>query len=77
MIGTLRRECLDRVVVLGERHMRRILRDYLAYYHASRTHLSLDKDAPQQRAVESVDDGKVVALPRVGGLHHHYTRRAA
>ena len=77
VIGTLRRECLDHVIVLGEQHLRRILRRYLAYVHSSRTHLALDKDAPELRKRESPDGGKVAALPMVGGLHHRYTRRAA
>ena len=77
VIGTLRRECIDHVIVLGEQHLRRILRRYLAYYHGSRTHLALNKDAPEPRECESIDGGKVVALPMVGGLHHRYTRSAA
>ena len=77
VIGSIRRECLDHVIVLGEGHLRRILREYLEYYHESRTHLALDKDAPVSREVASVDGGNVVGLPRVGGLHHHYTRHAA
>ena len=77
VIGTLRRECLDHVIVLGEEHVRRILRKYLDYYHSSRTHLALDKDAPEPRERHSIDAGKVIALPMVGGLHHRYTRRAA
>ena len=77
VIGTLRRECLDHVIVLGERHLRRILRQYLEYYHGSRTHLAIDKYAPEPRERESVDGGKVVALPIVGGLHHRYSRLAA
>jgi transposase InsO family protein len=77
VIGTLRRECLDHVIVLGEQHLRRILRQYLEYYHGSRTHLALGKDAPEPRERESVDGGKVVALPMVGGLHHRYSRLAA
>jgi transposase InsO family protein len=77
VIGTLRRDCLDRVIVLGEQHLRRILRKYLEYYHGSRTHLALDKDAPEQRERESTDGGKVVSLPMVGGLHHRYSRCAA
>jgi transposase InsO family protein len=77
VIGTLRRECLDHVIVLGERHLRRILRQYLEYYHESRTHLALDKDAPEPREREAADEGKVVALPMVGGLHHRYSRCAA
>ena len=77
VIGTVRRECLDHVIVLGERHLRRILREYVDYYHSSRTHLALDKDAPEHREHESPDGGKVIALPMVGGLHHRYTRHAA
>jgi transposase InsO family protein len=77
VIGTLRRECLDHVIVLSEQHLRRILRKYLEYYHGSRTHLALGKDAPQHRKRESPDGGNVIALPMVGGLHHRYTRPAA
>jgi transposase InsO family protein len=77
VIGTLRRECLDHVIVLGEHHLRRILLGYLEYYHRSQTHLALDKDAPESRERESTHGGKVIALPRVGGLHHRYTRRVA
>jgi transposase InsO family protein len=77
VIGTIRRDCLDHVIVLGEQHLRRILRKYLEYYHRSRTHLALGKDAPELRKRESADGGKVIALPMVGGLHHRYTRRAA
>jgi transposase InsO family protein len=77
LIGSIRRECLDHVIVLGERHLRRILTEYFEYYSRSRTHLSLEKDAPEPRTTEGPENGKVVALPRVGGLHHHYTRRAA
>ena len=60
-----------------ERHQRRILRKYVDYYHSCRTHLSLEKDAPEPRRVESPAMGKVSAIPKVGGLHHYYTRRAA
>jgi transposase InsO family protein len=77
VIGTLRRDCLDHAIVLGEQHLRRILRKYLEYYHGSRTHLALGKDTPFPRERESIDGGKVVALPMVGRLHHRYTRRAA
>jgi len=77
VIGTLRRECLDHVIVLGEQHLRRILREYLEYYHESRTHVALDKDAPEPREREAADGGKIVALPMVGGLHHRYSRCAA
>ncbi len=77
LIGTLRRECLDHVVVLNDAHLRRLLRDYLLYYHSARTHLSLAKDAPEPRPVERPDRGRIVETPLVGGLHHRYTRRAA
>ena len=77
VIGTIRRELLDHVIVLNEGHLRRRLRNYFRYYHGSRTHLALDKDAPEPRAVESPAHGQVVALPQVGGLHHRYVRRAA
>jgi putative transposase len=75
--GAIRRECLDHVVVLNERHLKRILGDYFAYYHESRTHLSLDGDCPKPRQVHPPEMGKVVELPQVGGLHHRYERRAA
>ena len=77
LIGSIRRECLDHVVILGERHLRRTLTRYFAYYHQARTHLSLDKDAPDARAVELSDAGRIVEIPEVGGLHHRYVRRAA
>ena len=71
LFGSIRRECLDHIIVLGENHLRRVLRSYVAYYNESRTHLSLAKDAPDRRAVER--HGKVIALARVGGLHHRYS----
>ncbi len=77
VIGSVRRDCLDHVIILNERHLRRILRDYFDYYHSCRTHLSLNKDSPEARSVEPVAHGNIVALPRVGGLHHRYTRAAA
>ena len=77
LIGTLRRECLDHVVVRNDAHLRRLLRNYLTYYHGGRTHLSLEKDAPEPRPVEHLDDGRIVETPMVGGLHHWYTRQAA
>ncbi len=77
LIGSIRRECLDQVIVLGENHLRRILKSYFVYYHEARTHLSLGKDTPARRETEPPELGKVVALPMVGGLHHRYTRRAA
>ena len=67
----------DHVVVLNERHLRRVLSAYVDYYHRSRTHLALMQDAPESRAVTAIETGRVVALPAVGGLHHRYERRAA
>jgi putative transposase len=77
LVGSVRRECLDHVIVLGERHLHRILKSYFAYYLRSRTHLSLDKDAPEPRAVQPPSSGEIVELPEVGGLHHRYERLAA
>ena len=77
LIGSIRRECLDHVIVLSERHLMRILRSYASYYHSSRTHRSLDDDCPDPRPVEPPEMGDVVALAQVGGLHHRYTRRLA
>jgi transposase InsO family protein len=74
VIGTIRRECLDHVVVLDERHLRRVLASYLEYYHSTRTHLSLGKDCPVPRVVHPPEMGRVVELPMVGGLHHRYVR---
>ncbi len=64
------------MIVLDERRVRRILREYVDYYRSCRTHLSLEKDAPEPRAIESPSTGKVTAIPKVGGLHHYYTRLA-
>src|SRR5258706_11817627 len=77
LIGSIRRECLDHVIVLGERHLRRLLAAYLTYYHGTRTHLAFEKDAPPTRRVQTPAEGPVVAFPAVGGLHHRYERRAA
>ena len=77
LIGSIRRECLDHVIVLNERSLRRLLRSYGDYYHHWRTHLSLRKDAPVSRAVEPAALGAVIAMPHVGGLHHSYHRHAA
>jgi len=76
LVGSIRRECLDHVIVWNERSLRRLLHNYFAYYQRSRTHLALDKDAPELRAVEPPEQGRVVAIPQVGGLHHRYQRRA-
>jgi putative transposase len=77
LVGSVRRECLDHVIVLGEQHLRKILASYFDYYLRSRTHLSLNKDAPLPRGVQGPDAGEVVELPQVGGLHHRYERRVA
>lgn len=77
LIGTIRRECLDHVIVLHETGLRRVLKLYFEYYERTRTHLSLDKDAPIPRSVQPPELGKVVELPQVGGFHHRYERRAA
>jgi putative transposase len=76
LIGSIRRECLDHMIVWSEDHLLRILRSYFDYYHDSRTHLSLDRNAPNPREVESANKGTVIAIPQVGGLHHRYTRAA-
>lgn len=72
LIGSIRRECLDHVVVIGERHLRHVLLSYMEYYNGARTHLSLCKDTPIPRAVQTV--GRVCAQPILGGLHHQYAR---
>ena len=77
IIGSIRRECLDHVIIFDERHLRRVLSAYCDYYHRSRTHLSLRKDCPEPRPVQPPSAGAVVAFPQVGGLHHRYERRAA
>ena len=74
LIGSIRRECLDHVVVFGEAHLRRILAAYAAYYNEVRTHLALGKDAPMSRPVQST--GRIVPTLFLGGLHHHYVRMA-
>jgi putative transposase len=77
MVGSIRRECLDHVIILSEHGLRRIWRSYFDYYERSRTHLALEKDTPLPRPVQSPALGKVIELPEVGGLHHRYERRAA
>ena len=76
LIGSIRRDCVNHVIVLNERHLRRILCEYFQYYNKSRTHLSLDRNSPLQREVDPPENGKVVAVPQVGGLHHLYRRVA-
>ena len=77
VIGTIRRECLDHVIVFNEAHLLRILSEYFAYYHESRAHLSLERNAPLPRKVEPPSQGRVIAIPQVGGLHHRYAWRTA
>ena len=75
VIGSIRRECLDHLIVFNEVSLRSTLRSYFHYYHKSRTHLSLAKDSPEARPIQPVEMGPVVAVPQVGGLHHRYERR--
>src|SRR6202162_6093683 len=72
LIGSIRRECLDHIIVLGEAHLRRILKSYARYYNETRTHLALDKDAPLSRTVKRA--GRILCRPILGGLHHEYVR---
>jgi putative transposase len=76
VIGSIRRECLDHLIIFGERHLRSILKNYVNYYNVSRPHLSLERNAPVPRSIEPPAIGPVVAVPQVGGLHHRYTRAA-
>jgi hypothetical protein len=78
-VGSCRREILDHVIALDERHLSRLMRDYLSYYHHDRVHDSLEKDAPDQRPIEPkpAATAKVTSMPRLGGLHHRYTWREA
>jgi hypothetical protein len=77
VIGSLRRECLDHVIVVNAAGLERVLTGYIAYYMQARTHLALGKDAPVSRAVMLPSAGRIVATPQVGGLHHRYDRAAA
>src|SRR5262249_29920694 len=77
LIGSIRRECLDHMIALNAPHLRRILTIYGRYYHRSRTHLGLEKDAPDPRPVSLPSTGPIIATPEVGGLHHRYERQAA
>jgi transposase InsO family protein len=72
LIGSIRRECLDHIVVFGEAHLRRVLRNYASYYNQLRTHLSLAKNAPDFRRPQKT--GRIAAIPILGGLHHQYVR---
>ena len=75
-IGSIRRECLNHMIVLGERHLKRILTNYFDYYHNARPHLSLDRNSPTPREVEPMSRGEVISTEQVGGLHHRYSRAA-
>jgi putative transposase len=77
VIGTIRRECLDHMIVLNERCLHRHLKSFIDYYHRSRTHLALEKDSPEPRPIQAPESGRIIAIPEVGGLHHRYERRAA
>ncbi len=77
IIGSIRRDCLDHVMVLNERHLKRIITSYFEYYHQWRTHLGLEMDTPHRRDVQTPAQGKVIEVPDLGGLHHHYLRLAA
>jgi transposase InsO family protein len=77
VIGTIRRECLDHMIVFNERCLYRHLQRFIDYYHRSRTHLALEKDSPEPRPIQPPDAGRIIAIPEVGGLHHRYERRAA
>src|SRR5437016_1146498 len=72
LIGSIRRECVDHILVLGETHLRRILKSYARYYNETRTHRSLDKDAPFSRPVQRIR--RITSHALLGGLHHHYCR---
>jgi putative transposase len=74
--GSIRRECLNHIIVLSKRHLKRILRSYFEYYYEPRTHLSLHCNSPVQREVEPPCNGRVIAIPQIGGLHHRYRRAA-
>jgi transposase InsO family protein len=77
LIGSIRRECLDHVIIFNDKHLRRVLKQYFLYYHECRTHLSLEKDCPKTRPLEPPGVGPICNEPMVGGLHHRYYRQAA
>ncbi|MCP4299568.1 MAG: transposase family protein [Gammaproteobacteria bacterium] len=77
VVGTIRRECLDHTIILGEQHLRRIIKRYLGYYNGVRTHLSLSKDAPRARPIQFPNSGVIRSRQHCGGLHHEYYRAAA
>jgi transposase InsO family protein len=77
LIGSIRRECLDHVIVFNEKHLWRVLKEYFLYYHECRTHLGLEKDCPRTRSIQTLDSGPISSEPVVGGLHHRYYRQVA
>ena len=77
LIGSIRRECLDHVIVLSVAGLQRVLADYVEYYMNTRTHLSLGKDTPASRPATPLSAGRIVEIPQVNGLHHRYDRAAA
>jgi len=77
VIGTIRRECLDHVIVFNERSLCQHLQRFLEYYHRNRVHLALEKDTPESRRIQLPESGRIVSTPVLGGLHHRYERRAA
>ena len=77
MIGSIRRDCLDHMIIFNEKHLRRVLKEYIRYYNEDRTHLGLEKDCPNPREIESAELGPVQSKPMVSGLHHRYYRQAA
>ena len=76
LIGSIRRECVDHLIVYNERQLRRILREYFGYYNEVRPHQSFERNAPVAREIEPPAKGKIISLPQVGGLHHRYLRAA-
>jgi len=77
VIGSIRRECLNHTIIVGERHLRRVVANYVRYYNRARTHLSLAKDSPDPRPIHGLRRGRIVRRPHCGGLHHEYRREAA
>ena len=77
VIGTIRRECLDHLIVFNERSLHRHLQAFVDYYHQNRVHLALEKDTPEPRPIQPPESGRIVSIPVLGGLHHRYQRRAA
>jgi len=77
LLGSIRRECLDHVIVFNDKHLRRVLKQYFRYYHEYRTHLGLEKECPNIRPIEAPELGLIRSEPMVGGLHHRYFRQAA